>query len=146
METKLHTTTNVKTARRSFLDGFITVTLRYDDTCRNGHNTLSITGSYDTSTGSGAGRVHDEIGMAFPDLKPLLKWHGCHTDGPLHYVANTVYYVKEGNLDLARETAIWPDATDEDLCREGLEDRLKARLPALMQDFRKVVESLGFIY
>lgn len=53
---------------------------------------------------------------------------------------------KERDLDAARETAIWPEATDEELTRPGLVERLKERLPALMEEFRRDVESLGFTY
>jgi hypothetical protein len=53
---------------------------------------------------------------------------------------------KERELDCAREAAIWPEATDEDLIAPDLEKRLAARLPALMADFRAAVEALGFTY
>jgi len=53
---------------------------------------------------------------------------------------------KARELDAARSSAIWPDATDEDLTAPGLEDRLLARLPKLMQEFRAAVESLGFTF
>lgn len=53
---------------------------------------------------------------------------------------------KPRDLDAARSCAIWPDATDEELTAPGLKDRLKARHPQLMADFRAAVESLGFIY
>lgn len=189
----------------------ITATVRYDDQCGNGHNTFSITG--ETTNGSG-GCIHDEIARCFPELAPYIKWHLCSSDGPMHYIANTVYlagdrdynglrkgesrqivngrtklpawrlavvdadgnevrnppkyvdsadrpdcnlrmaYVpwctagegKARNLDAARSTAIWPDATDEDLTSPGLEDRLRDRLPALMAEFRQAVESLGFVF
>jgi hypothetical protein len=53
---------------------------------------------------------------------------------------------KEANLDYARSSAVWPDATDEDLLAPGLEERLQARLPRLMEEFRAAVEALGFVY
>lgn len=53
---------------------------------------------------------------------------------------------KARELDAARRAAIWPDATDEELTAPGLEERLKARLPALLVEFRKAVESLGFVF
>ena len=53
---------------------------------------------------------------------------------------------KESNLDHARSSAVWPDATDEDLLTPGLEMRLRARLPRLMGEFKAAVESLGFVY
>ena len=53
---------------------------------------------------------------------------------------------KEANLDHARSSAVWPDATDEDLLAPGLEERLQARLPRLMEEFKAAIESLGFVY
>jgi hypothetical protein len=88
----------------------------------------------------------------FPELAPFLKWHLCSTDGPLHYIANTRYHAgfrdgflfREGtNLAAARECAIAPNATVEQLCSE---EWLKARLPGLLSEFRKDVESLGFTW
>ncbi len=105
------------------------------------------------------GCIHGEIAKHFPELAPFIKWHLCSSDGPLHYVANTVYLAgdrdcwglrrgegKDRELSAARRAAIWPDATDEDLTAPGLEQRLEARLPALLAEFRKAVESLGFVF
>jgi hypothetical protein len=191
--------------------------VRYDDSCRNGHNTFSITGiMYDITSSIkeiAGGCLHEEISKHFPELQPLLKWHLCSSDGPLHYIGNTIYHAsnrdhwgllagefrqhtsrgkyqnngvegvpkwelakpnvtevyatecpksitlqwkpsgitgtgKERDLQAARSSAIWPEATDEQLCqpKEQLEEMLKARLPKLMQEFRTMVESLGFVY
>lgn len=190
----------------------ITATVRFDDECGNGHNTFSVTaeirrpGERDIEAG---GCLHDEVARAFPELAPLIKWHLCSTDGPLHYVANTTYHAsdrdcwglragefrqtvsrqtglplwepdvpddwkpwapsvaaaeppppvtvgwkpvgrtgegKARDLDAARRAAVWPDATDDELTAPGLEERLKARLPALLAEFRAAVESLGFTW
>jgi hypothetical protein len=53
---------------------------------------------------------------------------------------------KVRNLDAARASAIWPDATDEELTAPGLPERLHARLPKLLEEFRQAVESLGLVY
>lgn len=55
---------------------------------------------------------------------------------------------KERDLDEARCTAVWPDATDEELCQERpqLEAALKARLPALLAEFKQAMLDVGFIY
>lgn len=202
----------------------IVATVRHDDRCGNGHNTFSITGDVyirDRHYGeptvkhesgatlwlSASGCIHDEIAEHFPELIPLLKYHLCSTDGPIHYVANTMYLagrrdcngLREGetrqirngktgqlswiltpdrelpkhvdadecptetvtmqyvpwnqtgegkprDLDAARRCAVWPEATDEELTAPGLEQRLRDRLPALMIDFRAVIESLNFNY
>ncbi len=55
---------------------------------------------------------------------------------------------KTRELDAARSCAVWPDATDKQLSAPAHELRaaLAARLPALMQEFKVAVESLGFTY
>lgn len=55
---------------------------------------------------------------------------------------------KERELDHARSSAVWPEATDEELSvdPEALTEALKARLPALMERFKAVVVGLGFVY
>lgn len=88
-------------------------------------------------------------------------WKLCEHDLPRYVDADecptktaTLRYVpwervgegKERDLDAARRTAAWPDATDEQLTDPGLEERLKARLTALVDEFRQAVESLGFTF
>jgi len=198
----------------------IIVTVRYDDQCHNGHNTLAITTEeYEAHPIPGEKRIehksgrtmwlqscgcgHDIVAKHCPDLAPLLKWHLCSSDEPMHYIANTVYHAgdrdhwglrkgefrpahneqgrllwtlkrpeqtevssnevpppvtiewesvgrlgegKERDLDAARRCAVWLDATDEELIVSGLKERLLARLPALMAEFREAVESLGFVW
>lgn len=68
--------------------------LRYDDDCGNGHNTFSITGIVRTAKRGQeemGGCIHEEIEKHFPELKHLIKWHLTSSDGPLHYIANTMY-------------------------------------------------------
>ena len=197
----------------------IVAEVRYDDERGNGHNTFSITADIrpvDRRKGGGAGGcLHDEVAAAFPGLEPFIKWHLCSSDGPMHYVANTVYHAsdrdykgllkgekrqlrngktklpvweriirgsdgeivkightdwresneqpqesltatwepvwivgdgKERQLDFARSSAVWPEATDEDLTAPGLKERLEARLPALLVAFRAAVEHFGFVW
>lgn len=198
----------------------IRVHLRYDDTCGNRHNSFAITGTIqEVAHGRWAeymgGCCHTEIAAHFPELAPYIKWHLCLSDGPMHYIPNTVYAAgnrdyngllkgerrqivnrtrqpcwhlvaidpegnevpvytlnhlsadgekpetqyrvewrswdrvgegKERDLEAARATAVWPEATDEDLTVPGLEDRLKARLPALLEEFKKDMEALGFVW
>lgn len=235
-----------KTFKKIIVEGkkkkLMTVTVRYDDECNNGHNSFSITGtiyrlfsSYeyrlDTKNGcsilirendnkiislrnlivESCGCIHKYIEKYFPELSHLIKWHHCSSEGPMHYVANTVYLAgdrdhcglkkgefrqhlskgkfqnngvegvpyweiespevskiyskekpkditlkwkpygitrdgKDRELELARESAIWPEATNEELTAPGLEERLKARLPKLLEEFKKAIESIGFIY
>lgn len=148
-------------------------TVRHDDECRNGHNTFAITadlyekhvqrgepttkhiGSGKTLWVNAGGCLHEEIARRIPELAPFIKWHLCSTDGPMHYLANTIYLAgdrdawgkpgKARELDAARRAAIWPEATDEELSapREILKAKLEARLPVLLAEFRAAVESLG---
>jgi hypothetical protein len=83
------------------------------------------------------------IAAVWPEFAHLLKWHLTSTDGPMHYIANTLYWVKQNNLEYARSTAVWPEAILEQLQDK---DALLARLPALMEAFKADVESLGLIY
>lgn len=53
---------------------------------------------------------------------------------------------KERELELARSSAIWPEATDEQLCADNLEEVLRARLPGLMKEFKKDIKALGFVF
>ena len=149
----------VKTFKRAYVeDGreyVLIAKVRYDDECGNGHNTFSITGEiWRAKNGQPIGRdcescgcIHDDIAKHLPELAPYIKWHLVSSDEPMHYIANTVYHAqKAANLDHARSTAAWPDATDEDLLAPGLEVRLQARLPRLMEEFRAAIEALGFVY
>lgn len=53
---------------------------------------------------------------------------------------------KERQLDFARSSAVWPEATDEELTSPDLAERLQERLPALLEAFQEAVESLGFTF
>lgn len=77
--------------------GMMTVTIRHDDNCKNGHETFSITADVITTESkrnndiAAGGCMHDEIVKVFPELAHLIKWHLCSTDGPMHYIVNTTY-------------------------------------------------------
>lgn len=185
----------------------IQVTARYDDTCRNGHNTFALTADVDvyahgTWRWSSGGCCHSAIAKYVPSLARYIPWHLCSSDGPMHYVENTCYHAsdrdhwgslkgeqrrspksgkliwaasknicniehsderpapiiveyvpvmgegKARELGFARSSAIWPEATDEQLCQDSatLKAALLARLPDLMLRFKAEVESLGFTY
>ncbi len=277
MKKSILTKKQVKTFRRDYYENgkpqVIIAEVRYDDECGNGHNSFAVTGTiYDTGKRPGeekishkdgailycscGGCIHAEIAKHFPQLAPLLKWHLCSSEGPMHYIANTVFFAgnadafghqsgepeierrliiagilegvkihlpekeyenylahkdegirihciyhetkpdifkpkytfypcrwyecgfdseeeafgclelfrsnkvsyqdviighyegKERELDKARNAAIWPEATDEEFScsSEDLAEKLYARLPGLLEDFQKAVESLGFTY
>lgn len=157
----------------------ITVGVRHDDECGNGHNSFAITATIDEKLGNGrwvdhmGGCCHEEVAKHFPELAPLIKWHLTSTDEPMHYIANTLYWLgysgwcdgKAGsppNLKHARSTAVWPDMpesflastiTQEGALRGSLSEQgamvkeaLESRLAGLLCDFKQAVESLGFTY
>lgn len=74
------------------------VEVRFDDECRNGHNTFTITaevripGRRDIEA---CGCLHEDIAEVFPELAPLIKWHLVSSDGPMHYLANTLYHASD---------------------------------------------------
>jgi len=198
--------------------------LGFDDEHNNGHETFSITGTilrkergaWKTESG---GCIHEDIAKHFPELVHLIKWHLTSTDGPLHYISNTVYIAgnidcngllagekkqiingrtkqpcwkqvavnafgdeidiyklahstvdadecpadtltlkwvpwcrvgdgKERELDAARRAAVWPEATDEQLCapKEELTKALRDRLPALLESFKADILACGFLW
>jgi hypothetical protein len=220
-------------------DQLLEVEIRFDDNCKNGHETFAITASGWEVISAGrlretiGGCCHDEIAKVFPELAPLIKWHLCSTDGPMHYVANTVYHAgdldhnglrkgekrqirngrtgelawqleainspgigvsdsetgrkyanaetiplyllqtncdgespklatpqlkwvpwcregegKERQLDFARSTAVWPEATDAELClpKAELTALLMARLPSLIAAMRSEIEATGLLW
>lgn len=171
----------------------ITAQVRHDDQCGNGHNDFSITaeiygkdrhpGEPTIKTPDGktlwmnaCGCCHDEVAKYFPELAPFLKWHLCGTDGPMHYLANALYWAghkgwrdgKPGNppnLEYLKSTiaygALQSDAQfdlaaflyregEKPQCNENAADILGAwliqRREALLEAFKRDVESLGFVY
>jgi len=125
----------------------MTVCIRFDDECRNGHNSFSITGDIrEPVRGTvSCGCLHEKAAEIFPELAPLIRWHLVDSTGPMHYLANTLYFVREKQLDLARAVACWPEATDTQLNapQKELAAALNARLPGLLAEFRAAVESTG---
>ena len=125
----------------------IIVRCRWDDCYGNGHNSLAITGE----TKYACGCLHSEIleAKGIPvEIKDLVPFHLCGPKGPLYYIENTIYHVKNGNLDCARNTAVgnWPEGhplwiSDADL---GNVDALEARRPLLVEELRKRLEAAGF--
>jgi post-segregation antitoxin (ccd killing protein) len=156
--------------------------LKFGDECGNGHNMFSITVDGGERF---VGCCHDFISTHWPEYAHLIKWHLCSTNGPMHYIANTVYHAtaisphqnqwylyldnrpieivgkkgrleaikkygknaqfkeylnplaKDASIDMARVTAVAPDAT-----LEQLRDKqwLRNRLPALLDQFAQDIQ------
>lgn len=124
----------------------IVATVRFDDRCGNGHNTLSVTGEYFIDEYlSECGCLHGRIVKAFPFLKDAIRFHLVSTDGPLHYLSNGMHHAKNKNYDYFRSSAIWHDIADQQI-ETVTENDLIDRLPAIMEEFQEIVETLGFTY
>lgn len=127
----------------------IVVKARWDDHCNNGHNTLAITGTTYNSWRC----LHEEILQAegIPmEIKNLIPFHLCGSVEPLYYIQNTLYWIGKKNLQNARISAIadWNKEhilwmSDEDL---GNEEKLRSRLPLVMEEMEKLVVGAGFIW
>jgi hypothetical protein len=142
--THKQTKTVEKSIRYDGRDRLAVLKIRWDDDCRNGHNsfaiTLAIYGGQTTATRMIAcGCQHDLVAKHFSAYKHLTKWHLVSSDEPMHYIANTVYHAAQGNAVYAASTAVWPElATDTALLSDpiALTAALTGRLPALMAAFK----------
>lgn len=91
--------------------------VRFDDQCNNNREYFSITGYVrGTRISNGksvaksgdlgiisCGCAHDQITAAFPELIPFIKWHLTSTDGPMYYIANTVYHASDRDYNGLKE-------------------------------------------
>ena len=74
------------------------VEMRYDDNCKNGHHTFAITATVTAPTlratdkHVAGGCLHDDIALLFPEFAPVIPFHLCSSDGPMHYIANTLHF------------------------------------------------------
>ncbi len=102
--TKSQKKTFKKNFRKDGKNYKIIATVRYDDQCNNGHNSFSITGDVRRGTRHEMGGcIHDEIAKHFPGLKKYLKWHLMNSDGPMHYLANTMYHADDKDYNGLRK-------------------------------------------
>lgn len=160
-ESRLTTSQGQSETRMYFKKGSmhrITVNVRYDDNCGNGHNSFAITAEIDYKSKNGrwieymGGCCHEEVVKYFPKLSPFIKWHLMSSDEPLHYIGNALYWKEQNNEENLESTIIY-GALEADyqtdfinMNNEELTSCLEIRLPLLMKEFRKAIESLGFIY
>lgn len=106
--------------------------VRFDDECGNGRQSFSVTGDIFTKQYyrgeetvifngrkywcQSVGCLHEEISRAFPELAPYIKWHMTFTDGPMHYIANGLFWLDlwKASLDSSH-----PKHKDEYVTRYG---------------------------
>lgn len=91
-------------AKKYGVGAVLSVEMRFDDECKNGHNTFAITGSVVNPQAMrrsereiAGGCLHEDIAAIFPELAHLIPWHLTSSDSPMHYIANTLYHA--GNRD-----------------------------------------------
>jgi hypothetical protein len=79
--------------------------VRFDDDCGNGHSTFAVTGDVrgPRNQDIAGGCLHDDIARVFPELAHLIKWHLTSTDGPMHYIANTLYHAGDRDHNRLRK-------------------------------------------
>lgn len=95
-----------KVASRGNENAQIRAEIRFDDECGNGHNSFAITGEIRRPGArdcDSCGCIHDEIAKHFPELAHLIKWHLTSSDGPMHYIANTLYHAGDRDCNGRRK-------------------------------------------
>jgi hypothetical protein len=111
-----------------------------------------------------AGLQHGLVRELFPELAPLIRWHLTSTDGPMHYLANGLYWYdchhgkqkharpedKERAPDAFAHTVVLGALSDDmeltlllALSRNEVEAYLKARLPRLLAAFQADIRAAG---
>lgn len=88
----------------------------------------------------------NEMGIHVNELEylPIKAAQRIKKLNPNKYTINEdISTIKIADLEAARSCAIWPDATLEQLRDKGA---LLARLPKLMEEFRKDIKDLGFVF
>lgn len=132
------------------LPGPYRLIMRYDDRLGNGYNYFSAKMlTYAMKKDGTRGQVKyvtaspDKIQQRFPQFSSILRWQLWSSQGPLCYFSNTEYWASQGELERARVSARWPEATLEQLMDRN---QLEARLPEMLKAFKADMESLGFTY
>lgn len=112
----VRTLTQTKTHRVEYMEKgkpyVLDVAIRWDDECRNGHNSFAVTGTiygpdripHESTTTNKAGKTlwccgggccHELIAKHCPEFAHLIRWHLFDPSGPMHYISNTVYSAGE---------------------------------------------------
>lgn len=86
----------------------------------------------------------------FDNQAQALEWQTALLTCGMEIITHVTGYSqgKERNLEFARNSACWPEATDEQLClpADELKALLEARLPGMQAEFRKAMEEIGMLW
>jgi hypothetical protein len=116
------------------------VTIAFHDNPRNGHNTLHITGEVSSAKSrrrrdiEAGGLMPDEIRKVFPELAEFLPWCGCSQDGPMHYLANTIYLAGDRDHHGKRKGEVLRSETVLAFGDNPIEHKLKPSFIKFLQD------------
>ena len=107
---------------------------------------------------NGGGRQDELIAEYFPELAHYQRWNLMSYDGPMHYVANSIYHRKNGEIDLFYRSCVfgalesdkesYDDALDGislidldgqlDATQKWLEDRLSNLIELFAEDMKEL--------
>ena len=88
----------------------ITIYIRFNDECKNGHNSFAITGNIYKPGNRDfdcCGCIHDEIKQHFPEFAKYIPYHLVSSDGPLHYIMPKAEIWKQQEVQLYGPRAPW---------------------------------------
>jgi len=117
----------------------ITADIRFDDECKNGHNSFAITGHIkepEHRDWSACGCIHEDIAKYFPELKKYIKWHFVSSDEPMYYIENTMYHSEE------QEEGI-PCEWGEEYYFKGFPIQIDVRATGVSKEFIKWIMAKG---
>jgi hypothetical protein len=123
--------------------GRLIVEVRYDDECGNGHNSFAITGevirpkSRSRDKMITGGCIHEVIAKHCPELAPYIKWHLFDSEGPMHYISNTVYLA--GDRDCYGKSKGEATSFKEVVKVEGIPDGVDIQIS--VKEFKWFLES-----
>lgn len=93
----------------------------------------------------GGGCIHKDIAKHFPEHAELIRWHLVDANGvPMHYVANSVYHLKNGNIEGFKSCCLFDEAIDVMPEWGSATQWLLDRLPRLQDEFYACLTKFGF--
>lgn len=120
------------TTKKELPNGYISVSIRLDDECRNGHADFAITGDIVEGIDTRTGCIHEDILKYFPEFADFVALHLCNAHGmPMYPVENSLYWLKQ---DIAKGAEYMRISQD-----------LAKRLPLEKDAFKCALFELGIV-